>query len=72
MHKNKGRADDEGNVFYDYICEGCESEGSLRTYAEQNLSFNCPAGCGARYIQQFSPEYGWKLWCVIKPIFERE
>jgi hypothetical protein len=70
MDKNKGQTDDDGNVFYDYVCEGCESEGSLRTDAEQNLSFNCPVDCGARYIQQYTSERGWELWCVVKPVFE--
>lgn len=56
---------------YDYICEGCESEGELKVPVDRTKPFGCPEGCGATYVQWDNPiSERTELMCVVCPVFE--
>lgn len=62
----------EAQVLYDFICEGCGAQGLLASPNER-YDFNCPEGCGARYIQwRPSPNEPWRLTCVVCPVLASE
>lgn len=54
---------------YDYCCEGCGALGHLEVPSKIR-QFNCPANCGASYVQWHPPEQIAALMCVVCPVFE--
>ena len=55
---------------YEYVCEGCGSEGELKVPVDEHGSFGCPEGCGATYIQWSNPLTArMELMCVVCPVF---
>jgi hypothetical protein len=55
---------------YNFVCEGCGSEGELKVPVDMS-SVLCPEGCGARYIQWTNPQSASpELMCVVCPVFE--
>jgi hypothetical protein len=63
---------EDGNHFYQFICEGCRSEGELGVPADLIYQqIRCPEGCGARYIQWHNPiTEKPDLMCVVCPVFD--
>lgn len=55
---------------YNFVCEGCKSEGELLVQIDECRSFACPEGCGAVYVQWFPPGQMATLKCVVLPMFE--
>lgn len=55
---------------YDFVCEGCGSEGELLVGISECRSFACPEGCGATYVQWFPPGKMATLRCVVRPVFD--
>lgn len=57
---------------YDFVCEGCGSEGELKVPIDECRSFGCPEGCGATYVQWFPPGKPATLRCVVRPYFSEQ
>jgi hypothetical protein len=60
-------------VFFNFVCEGCGSEGELGLEKKDGMApFGCPEGCGATYVplndRVLGP--GWRLKCVVCPVSE--
>lgn len=63
----------EHQYFFDFVCEGCGSEGEIGVpieYAYKQIA--CPEECGAVYIMWFPTDAMPDLKCVICPVFEDE
>lgn len=57
---------------YNFRCPACEDEGELRLDTLDagglNGRLECPAGCGAVFIEYKKPE-GYALRCIVRPFF---
>lgn len=62
----------EHSYVYDFVCEGCKSEGELLVPIDERRSFACPEGCGAVYVQWHPPGHMAQLKCVVRPVFSDE
>lgn len=54
---------------FDFTCEGCGSEGEWAIPLSDLGPHGCPEGCGATYILWKQPDDGWRLTCVVCPIY---
>jgi len=65
----------DGNGFdrFDFVCEGCGSEGEIRIAKGQGMRpFGCPNGCGATYVRWRPDGFTPALKCVVKPVLRTE